>query len=46
VYKSATLSSAARERHSLNWERRGSATPFNRQERSGSGPHIFKESDI
>ena len=45
VYKSGTLLSAARERHSLNWERRRSATPFYQQERCGSGPHIFEESD-
>ena len=46
VYKSGTLSSAARECHSLNCERRRSATPFYQQERCGSGPHIFEESDI
>ena len=46
VYKSSTLSSAARECHSLNWERSRSATPFYQKERCGSGPHIYEVSAI
>ena len=45
VYKSGTLSSAARECHSLNWERSRSATPFYQKERCGSGTRIFEESE-
>ena len=44
MLRSSTLSSAARERHSLNWERRRSATPFYQQEWCGSGLHFFEES--
>ena len=42
VLRSGTLSSAARERHSLNWERRRSATPFYQKERCGSGTPFFR----
>ena len=46
VLRSGTLSSAARECHSLNWERSRSATPFYQKERCGSGPHIYEVSAI
>ena len=42
VLRSGTLSSVARERHSLNWERRRSATPFYQKERCGSGTPFFR----
>ena len=41
VLKSGTLLSAAPERHSQNWERRRSATPFYQKERYGSGTPFF-----
>ena len=41
VLKSATLLSATPERHSQNWERRRSATPFYQKERCGSGTPFF-----
>ena len=42
VLRSGTLSSAARECHSLNWEWRRSATPFYHKEQCGSGTPFFR----
>ena len=36
------LKGVIKERHSLNWERRRSATPFFQKERCGSGPPFLR----
>ena len=42
VLRCGTLLSVARECHSLNWERRRSATPFYQKERCGSGTPFLR----
>ena len=45
IFDSSLCVQCVQECHSLNCERRRSATPFNEKERCRSGPHIFELSE-